>query len=130
MSYIKYLLILASAVTEFVSIFEISSLVGIPIEITSFAVKTCEVTAGIKRYKSINNKKKKKKHDKIVLPAKTKLNSIKVLIFKALTGSNINYDEFVLVNNVLKEYDNAKEKIKNLKTVPVHLFIKQRYLIV
>ena len=73
------------------------------------------MAAGIKNYKSII-KKKKKKHDKIVLLAKSKLNSIEVLISKALIDSNISYDVFVLINNVLKEYDDMKEEIKNLKT--------------
>ena len=34
---------------------------------------------------------------------KTKLNTIDVLISKALIDSNISHDEFVSVNNVLKE---------------------------
>ena len=58
-------------------------------------------------------KKKKKKHGKIVLLAKSKLNSIEVLISKALTDSVISHDEFVLINSVLKEYDEMKEEIKN-----------------
>ena len=45
-------------------------------------------------------KKKKKKHDKIVLLAKDKLNSIEVLVSKALIDSNISHDKFVSVNNV------------------------------
>ena len=70
----------------------------------SFAIvlKIFATTAGIKKYKLII-KKNKKKHDKIVLLAKSKLNSIEVLISKALIDSVINYDEFVLINNVLKE---------------------------
>ena len=47
---------------------------------------------------------------------KSKLNNIEVLIPMALTDSIISNDEFVLINNVLKEYDNMKEEIKNLKT--------------
>ena len=47
--------------------------------------------------------------------AKSKLNSIEVLISKALIDSNISHDEFVLINNVLKEYDDMKEEMKNLK---------------
>ena len=39
-----------------------------------------------------------------------------VLISKALIDSVISHDEFVLIDNVLKEYDKMKEKIKNLKT--------------
>ena len=47
---------------------------------------------------------------------KSKLNSLEVLISKALINSNISHDEFVLINNVLKEYDDMKEEIKNLNT--------------
>ena len=59
-------------------------LIGIPIGITSSAIvlKICAINAGIKKYKLII-KKKKKKHDKTVLLAKSKLNSIEVLISKA-----------------------------------------------
>ena len=73
-------------------------------------IKTFSIAAGTKNYKSII---KKKKHDKIVLLAKSKLNSIEVLISKALIDSNISHDEFVLINNVLKEYEKMKEEIKN-----------------
>ena len=58
-------------------------------------------------------KKKKKKHDKIVLLAKSRLNSIKLLLPKVLVDSNIGHNEFVLINNVLKEFYDMKEKIKN-----------------
>ena len=46
---------------------------------------------------------------------KSKLNNMDVLISKALIDSNISFDEFVLINNVLKEYD-MKEEINYLKT--------------
>ena len=93
------------------------SLLGISIKTTSSAVglHIWAITAGIKKFKSII-KKKKKKYDKIVLLAKCKLNTIKVLISKAVTDSNISHDEFVLINNFLKEYDDVEEEINNLKT--------------
>ena len=47
---------------------------------------------------------------------KSKLNSLEVLIYKALITSVISHDEFVLMNNVLKEYNKMKEEIKYLKT--------------
>ena len=49
----------------------LATFIGIPIRITSSAIglKICAITAGIKRYKSIV-KKKKKKHNKIILLAK------------------------------------------------------------
>ena len=55
------------------------------------------------------------KQDKIVLFA-NKLNSIKVLIFKSLIDSVISHDEFVLINIVLKEYNEMKEERENLKS--------------
>ena len=77
LNYIEHFLILASTITECVCIYAFVSLICIPIGITSSAIglKICAITAGIKKYKSII-KKKKKKHDKIVLLAKSKLNSI------------------------------------------------------
>ena len=59
----------------------------------------------------------RKKHDKIVLLAVSKLNSIEVLVSKSLIDSVISHDEFVLVNNVLQEYNEIKEEIKNLNTL-------------
>ena len=43
--------------------------------------------------------------------AKSKLNSIEVL--KVLIDSVISHDEFALINNVLEEYEEKKEGIKN-----------------
>ena len=72
------------------------------------------INTGIKKYKSID-KIKRKTHDKIVMLAKSKLNSIEVLISKALIDSNISHNEFVLINNVLKELYGMKEQIKSFK---------------
>ena len=116
-TYIEHFLILASTITGCISISAFASLVGIPIGIASSAIglKICAITAGIRNYKSVI-KKKRKKHDKIVLLAKSKLNSIEVLISKASIDSVISHDEFVIINNKLKEYNEIKEEIKNLKT--------------
>ena len=59
-------------------------------------------------------KRKRKKHDKKVLLVKAKLNSTEVLVYKALIDSNISHDQFVLINNALKEYD---DMIKEIKTI-------------
>ena len=53
---------------------------------------------------------------KKVFLAKSKLNKIEVLISKTLFNSGISYDKFVLINNVVKEYKEMKEEIKNVKT--------------
>ena len=60
-------------------------------------------------------KKNKQKHDKIVLLAKSKLNSTKFLISNALNNPNFRHDKVVLINNVLKEFDYMNKEIKNLK---------------
>ena len=80
---------------------------GVSIGITSSAIglQIFGVTAGIEKYKSII-KKKKTTIIKILLLANYKLNSIQFLISKTLIDSNISHDEFPLINNVLKEYDN------------------------
>ena len=109
LNYIEHFLISASTITGCSSVAAFISLIGIPIGITSSAIglKICAIVAEIKKYKSIP-KKKKKKHDKIVLLAKSELNVIEILISKALIDSVISHDEFVLINNVPKEYNEMK----------------------
>ena len=46
------------------------------------------------------NEKKKKKHDKILMLAKSKLNSIDALISQALINMDISHEEFI---TILKE---------------------------
>ena len=74
MNYIEHLLILVSTNTECVSISAFASVVTILVGIASSAVglKISVITGGIKKNKSIIQKKKKK-HDKIVLLAKSRL---------------------------------------------------------
>ena len=114
---VENLLILSSTITACVSIFAFASLVCVPVGITSSAVgrKICAITAGIKKYNSVI-KKKKKKHDKIVMLRKYKLNTFEVLISRALIDSYIIHDEYVSVNNVLREYNKMKKEIKNPET--------------
>ena len=102
LSYIEHFLILGST---------------IPIGIASSAIglKMCAIIEAIKNYKSII-KKKKNKNNKIVLLAKSKLNSIELLVSKALIDSVMTHNECVLINNVLKEYNETKQEIINLKT--------------
>ena len=114
LKYIEHSLIIIFRIAGCVSISAFASLVVIPIGITSSAIrlKVCVITAGIKKYKSIS-KKKRKKHNKMLFLAKSKLNSIEVLISKALNDSNIKHDGFVLINYVLKELYDMKEEIKH-----------------
>ena len=114
LNYVENLLIRASTIAGCVSISAFRSLVCVPVGITSspVGINIYAIIVAIKNYKSII-KKKKKKHDKIVLLRKYKLNTIEVLISKSLIHSYISHDEFVSVNNVLREYNEIKNEIKN-----------------
>ena len=96
LNYAENLLILSLAITACIWIAAFAWLVGVPNGIVSstIAIKICAATAEIKQYKSII-KKMKKKHDKMVLSGKDKLNIIEVLICKALLGSYLSHDKFV-----------------------------------
>ena len=76
-------------------------------------IKICAISAEIKKYKSVK-KKKKKKHDKIVSLGKDKLNTIEVLM--ALIDSYVSHDEFILANDVVRQYNEEKEEIKHPET--------------
>ena len=103
LNYIECVFILVFTVSKCISISPFASLVDIPMGFMSstFGLSICAIIARIKKYKSII-KKKKKKHDEIVLLAKTKLNSIEGLISKALIDSNSSLFRVDLINDVLK----------------------------
>ena len=110
----EHFVVLASIVARCVPVSVFTSLLGISIGIKSSATELtiCAITAAIKTYRSLI-KKKKMKHDKIVILAKPKLNITEMLISKALINSNISHDEFILVN-VLKNMIILKKKSKIL----------------
>ena len=58
-------------------------------------------------------RKKKKKHDKILMLAKCKLNSIETLVLQALTEMEISHEEFI---TILKEKDKYKKMKENLRS--------------
>ena len=94
LNYVEDLLILSSTVTGCVSISASASLLSVSVGIKSSAVgtKVRAITAGIKHYKSIMNKIKKK-HGKIVLLGTAKLNTIEDTIWSR---------EVFIINSVLK----------------------------
>ena len=63
LNYIEHFFIIASVVTECVSISTFASFLGILIGITSSAIglRICPITAGIKKYKSIIKKEEETK---------------------------------------------------------------------
>ena len=103
-SYVKHLLILNSTVTGCVSISAFASLIAIPVIITSSALVTqiCAINPGIKKCKSVIIKKGKK-HGKLVLLGKDKLDTSEALISKVLIRSDVSHDEFISVNNLYRK---------------------------
>ena len=83
LNYNKHFLTLTFTIAGCISIATFAFLLGIPI-----GLNICAIAAGINKQKTIIEKMKKK-YDKIVLLAKSKLNSVEVLISKALFNSNI-----------------------------------------
>ena len=114
MNHFEHFIVFISAVSDCVSISAFASLFDFTIGFRSSAVglKIRAITAGIE--KSII-KKKREKHDKIVLLGKAKLDTVEVLISMDLIHVYISHDKFVSVNNVLREYNEKKEEIKNRK---------------
>ena len=72
LNYFEHFLIFISAVSGCVSVSAFSSLVGVPVNVTSSAIglTICTITAGILSYQPIFKKKKTRKHDHIMLLAK------------------------------------------------------------
>ena len=58
-------------------------------------------------------RKKKKKHDKILMLAKSKLSSIEILISQALIHMDISHEEFI---TILKEKDRYEMMEDNLRS--------------
>ena len=59
-------------------------------------------------------KKRKKKHNKIIILAKNKLNTIDTLLSSALNDSEISHEEFTNVITETNIHENIKENIKKL----------------
>lgn len=58
--------------------------------------------------------KKRKRHNKVLLLAKLKLDDIEVLITQDLIDQDISHDELISVNDMLEVYNEIKEANKTL----------------
>ena len=98
-----------------VSIIVFKSVVGAPVGIASASFTLIfSLTAGkTKKLLSITRKKKKKKHDKILILAKSKLDSIEVLTSQALINMERSHIEFI---TILKEKDKYEKMKDNLRS--------------
>ena len=71
-------------------------------------------TGIIKKLLSIT-RNKTKKHNKIVMLAKSKLNGIETLISQALIYLEISHEEFKTIVNEKEKYEKIKEDIRMIK---------------
>ena len=99
------------------SIASYTSVVGIPAGITGASL-TLVFTIGTGISKSLLKltKKRKKKHNKIIVLAKNKLITIDTLLSRALNDSEISHEEFTNIITETNIYENIKENIKELTT--------------
>ena len=107
--YIDKILIVLSATSSGVSIISFTSIIGVPAGIASASFTLIfSIAAGIIKKLLSRTIKKKKKHDQILMLAKSKYNSIEALISQALNDIDISHKE---INTILKE-KNKNEKMK------------------
>ena len=59
-------------------------------------------------------KNKKKKHDKILMLAKSKLNSIENLVSQALIDMEVSHKEFITILKEKDKYEKMKENVRNV----------------
>ena len=111
---IDKVLVVLSAMTGEVCIISSVSFVGAPVGIAgaSFTLIFSLTTGIIKKLLSIT-RNKKERHGKILMVAKSKLNSIETLVSQALTDMEISHEEF---DTILKGKQNEKLK-KNVRNV-------------
>ena len=96
--YIDKILIVLSATTGGVSICSFTSVVVAPVGIASASSTLIfSLTTGTVKKLLSTSRNKKKKHDKIFVLAKSKLNSIETLISQAVTDMEISHEEFFTI---------------------------------
>ena len=126
-NYFEDFLVFVYAAIGCVSVSVFASLNGVPVVIASSAVglNICASITGIKKYKSII-KKKRKRHGKIVSLGKAKLDTIEPLISKAFIDSCISHEKIMSVNNALRKYNEIKKEIKNLQNAVEYTILRNR----
>ena len=89
-------------------------MVGTPVGIASANFTLIfSLTTGITKKLLNITRKKKKKHDKILMLVKSKLNSIETLTSQALIGMEISREEFITILKETYKYEKMKENLKS-----------------
>ena len=112
--YIDKMLIVLSAASSGVSIISFTSIVGAPVGIANASLALIfSLTTGIVKKLLNKTRNEKKKHDKILMLAKSKLNSIETLISQALIDMDISHEEFVTVLKEKDKYEKMKGSLRS-----------------
>ena len=114
--YLDKIFITLSASFGTLSIASYAAVVGIPVDIAgSSSTLIFTISTGINKSLLKVTKKRKKKHNKIIPLAKSKLNTIDMLLSSALNDSKISHEEFTNIIAEKNMYENMKENIKEVK---------------
>ena len=121
-------LIVLSATTGGVSIISFTSFFGalVGIASASFTLIFSLTTGIVKKLLNIT-RNKKKKHDKILMLAKSKLDSIETLVSQAFIDMEISHEEFFTILKEKDKYEKMKDNLrsKNEKYVSKYTSFKQ-----
>ena len=113
--YIDKILIFLSATSSGICIISSGSVVEAPVGMTSasFTLIFLVITVIIKKLLSII-RNKKKKHDKIHMLAKSKLDSIETLASQALINMEISHEELNAIIREKQKHERMKENVRNV----------------
>ena len=110
--YIDKILIILSATSGGVSAMSFVSIVRVPVGIAGASFTLIfSIAKGIIKILLKITRNKKELYDKILMLAKSKLNSVEKLISKALNDMEINHEEFIIILDEKDKYDNMKYEL-------------------
>ena len=115
-SFDKFLTVL-SVTSGSICIASFATVIGAPIGIASAGFSLAfSMSTGIIKKLLKTTRNKKKKHNKIVMLAGSKLNSIESKISEALINNEISHEGFMTIINEEKNYRELKESIRMMKS--------------
>ena len=110
-------LIVLSVTSGSISIASFATVIGTPIGIASAGLSlTFSLSTGIVKKPLKTTRNKKKKHNKIIMLARSKLNSIGSKVSDALINSEISHEDFMIIINEEKKYRELKESIRMMNS--------------
>ena len=114
--YSDKLLVILSITSGSISIASFATVIGIPVGIASASPSlTFSLSAGLIKKLLKTTRNTKKKHNKIVMLARSKLNSIESKISEALMNSQISHKDFMTIINEKRNNRELKENLRAMK---------------